>query len=53
MPIPTPTKNESRSQFMRRCVGDGTMRKEYPSVDQRVAVCSSSWDKTKNQKKKK
>lgn len=52
MPIPKPSKNETRSAFMRRCVGDDTMRKEYPNVDQRVAVCSSTWD-NKDKKKKK
>ena len=52
MPIPTPSKNEDRSKFMRRCVGDAKMRQEFPNADQRVAVCSSSWDTAKKKKKK-
>lgn len=42
MPIPKPRKNESRKNFMQRCMSDSTMVKEY-KTDQRLAVCSASY----------
>lgn len=41
MPIPTPRKNEDKNNFMSRCMGNETMKKDYPNNDQRVAVCMS------------
>lgn len=41
MPIPTPKDGEDKNKFMARCVGNETMKKDYPSQDQRVAVCMS------------
>lgn len=46
MPIPKPKTNESRQDFMKRCMGDSTMVDEYNS-DQRLAVCSSSYNSSK------
>ena len=31
--------NESHSKFMSRCVNDETMKKEYKSKSQRIAIC--------------
>ncbi len=45
MPIPTPIPNESKAQFIERCMGNAVMVKEYPRADQRRAVCESAWDK--------
>lgn len=42
MPIPKPQKNESRKDFMQRCMSNPTMVKEY-GTDQRLAVCSASY----------
>jgi HK97 family phage prohead protease len=42
MPIPKPRTNESRQQFMSRCMGDKTMTDEY-NPNQRMAVCSSQY----------
>lgn len=39
MPIPKPNKDEDRQKFVSRCIGDNTMKKEYPDSKQRVAVC--------------
>ena len=46
MPIPKPKYNESRQDFMKRCMGDSTMVNEYNS-NQRLAVCSSSYNSSK------
>ena len=51
MPIPIPTKNETRSEFINRCMSDDTMIGEYPSPDQRLAVCYRTWsDESKKTK---
>lgn len=47
MPLPTPNKGEPQRKFIRRCVNNPTMRREFPRGDQRVAVCYSQWRKSK------
>src|SRR5690606_5164131 len=44
MPIPTPEQNETKDEFIERCMGDETMKEEYPDGDQRLAVCMTQWD---------
>lgn len=44
MPLCTPQKGEKQDEFMSRCMGDDTMKKEFPEHDQRVAVCMKQWD---------
>ena len=39
MPIPKPEKNENKQKFVSRCMGNETMKKEYPDAKQRVAIC--------------
>jgi hypothetical protein len=39
MPIPKPEKNEDRQKFVQRCMGNETMKKDYPENDQRIAIC--------------
>jgi hypothetical protein len=39
MPIPNKNKNEDKQKFISRCMGDKVMKKDYPDVKQRVAVC--------------
>jgi len=51
MPLPKPKKDESKEEFMDRCMGDSVMLKEYPNNDQRYAVCESQWDGSKKDKK--
>lgn len=41
MPIPSKKKDENGDEFMQRCMGDETMKTEFPSQKQRVAVCMS------------
>ncbi len=43
MPIPKPRTNESRQDFLNRCMGDDTMVDEYNS-NQRLAVCTNEYD---------
>ncbi len=47
MPIPKPNSNESRQEFMKRCMGDSTMVDEYNDSNQRLAVCNSSYNSDK------
>ena len=49
MPIPKPKQNESRKDFMQRCMNDTVMINEYRDANQRVAVCSTQF-KNKQQK---
>jgi len=39
MPIPKPEKNEDNQKFVARCMGNETMKKDYPDNKQRVAIC--------------
>lgn len=41
MPIPEPQGKEKKSKFMARCISDPVMRKEFPDINQRIAVCLS------------
>lgn len=44
MPIPKPNSGEHKKDFVQRCVTDEKMKSEYPDIDQRLAVCSSSFE---------
>ena len=44
MPIPTPTPNENKRDFIQRCMSDEKMASEYENTDQRLAVCSTSYE---------
>ena len=39
MPIPNKKSNEDKQKFVSRCMGNETMKKDYPDVKQRVAIC--------------
>jgi len=39
MPIPKRKEKEDRNKFVSRCMGDETMKKEYPDNKQRIAIC--------------
>lgn len=47
MPIPKPKTNESRQQFLNRCMGDDTMTSEYTNSDQRLSVCANEYNSSK------
>jgi hypothetical protein len=44
MPIPKPTSNETKADFVQRCMTDDKMVSEFENVDQRLAVCSTSYE---------
>lgn len=45
MPLPKPKANETRREFMQRCITDTTMVNEYRNANQRIAVCSTLFKK--------
>jgi hypothetical protein len=47
MPIPTPTTDESETEYMRRCMSDEYMLDEFDDNGQRFSVCSNTWDEFK------
>jgi hypothetical protein len=44
MPIPKPTAEETKSEFIQRCMTDDKMVSEFENTDQRLAVCSTSYE---------
>ena len=48
MPIPSQDKDEDKQKFVSRCMGDETMKKDYPDSKQRVAICLGQTKKTKS-----
>ena len=47
MPIPKPRENEKKDDFVKRCMSDATMKKEYADLDQRLSICMDSLAKNK------
>lgn len=43
MPLPKPTPNEQKEEFIRRCMEDSVMKSEYPNKAQRLAICAVQW----------
>ena len=43
MSLPKPKPKEKQSEFITRCMSDGTMMIEYREKDQRLAVCYVQW----------
>lgn len=44
MPLPKPEGGENREDFMTRCIQDDKTTEEFPSMQQRVAVCGNLYD---------
>jgi hypothetical protein len=44
MPLTKPNPQENKKEFVMRCMSDDTMNKEFPETDQRLAVCSSTYE---------
>jgi hypothetical protein len=44
MPIPTPAPDETKLEFLRRCLSDPVTVQEFPDEAQRFAVCVGQWD---------
>jgi hypothetical protein len=49
MPLPSPKKQEKRSEFVSRCIGDNQTAKDFPDQKQRIAVCYTQWDSAKKE----
>jgi len=45
MPLPKPKDDEGQPAFVSRCMGDTTMKTEYPEQKQRLAICFSQFKK--------
>jgi|SanBayMetagenome_1026888.scaffolds.fasta_scaffold54373_3 hypothetical protein len=50
MPIPKPNKSESKKDFVQRCMEDNVMVSEYQNTDQRLAVCSTTYEENLSNK---
>jgi hypothetical protein len=50
MPLPTPRAGQSQSDWIKSCMSNRTMKKEFPDNKQRLGVCYSQW-KRKNKAK--
>jgi len=46
MPIPSPSKKQSKDDFISSCMID--LSKEFPDEKQRAAVCYSQWEEKKS-----
>lgn len=47
MPLPTPRQNENRAEFISRCVNDDVVQREFPDQQQRVAVCATQFEESR------
>jgi len=45
MPIPKPKPNETKDEFIKRCMADEVMVNEYPDEKQRYAICLTQFEK--------
>jgi len=45
MPLPEKKENESKAEFISRCMGESSMITEFPEGPQRFAVCQAQWAK--------
>ena len=43
MPLPTPRDNETRNDFVNRCIGNEQSKKDFPDIKQRLAVCNGRY----------
>lgn len=48
--MPEPRKDETKEEWMNRCMGDEEQKKTFPDQEQRIAVCARKWD-DRNKKK--
>jgi hypothetical protein len=45
MPLPTKKENETKPEFISRCMADAKTLEEYPNAPQRFAICQAQWTK--------
>ena len=48
MPVPKKRKDESKSDFIDRCMGDQVMNDEFSNAKQRYAICMSQLKRKKS-----
>ncbi len=48
MPVPKKRKDESKSDFIDRCMGDQVMNDEFSNTKQRYAICMSQLKRKKS-----
>lgn len=46
MPLPKPEKDESKKDFLNRCMANKVTNDDYPNRSQRFAVCNSVYNQT-------
>lgn len=46
MPLPKPEKDESKKDFLNRCMANKVTNDDYPNRSQRFAVCNSVYEQT-------
>lgn len=51
MPIPKPRSDETKDQFISRCMGSEDLVGEFPEQSQRAAVCNTAWRNSKQMSK--
>jgi|TARA_R100001530_G_scaffold136269_1_gene116126 hypothetical protein len=45
MPIPKVKKYETNKDYIQRCMGNAVMNQDYPTKDERYAVCQLAFKK--------
>lgn len=45
--MPTPRKDETRDEFVDRCMGDAEANRDFPERDQRFAFCNSTFRRSR------
>ena len=48
MPLPKKRKDESKNDFIDRCMGDEVMNNEFSNTKQRYAICMAEWKRKKS-----
>ena len=52
MPIPKLLPREQAGEFVQRCIMDSVMVKEFPDINQRIAVCRNQLTENASQQSK-
>jgi len=50
MPIPSPEGQQDKNSFISNCMGDESMREEFPEQKRRAAVCYSQYKRSRKTK---
>jgi hypothetical protein len=51
MPLPSPKGKQDKDSYISSCMGNDTMKGEFPKQSQRYTVCQSKWEKSKKHTK--